>query len=363
MLVDSEGTCFFQKGGGAMADNTESGDPAFESRIHVFRDRTLRLFDRAERDYLTLLRIAVLIGATALLLGATWLFGAGLFKQFGSSNVQPVPALIQASDIAPVQLKSSNPARAENSSRKAGPPEAAANRAYALYKQHFQKFQRPQESAPNQKAVVDAVWGGDRLQRLAALDLSLLRSEEASSLKGGNPSNAMLDVLEGAAREEGMISELQGYRNASKVRVCRDEVRNRSRVVPTWDSRSMSCSNWDVYPYGCMGERSIDEPYLENVCEMRFPADVETPLEQMGNAADRFISVSEVKIEQARNDASERSAQVVARRANGRNDISQSGMVFLGFISLIFLYLLVVIERHYRAMSAWFVRRDAAGEK
>ena len=343
-----------------MADNTESAEPVSESRVHVFRDRSLRLIDRAERDYLSLLRVAVLIGATALLLGATWLFGAGLFKQFGSSNVRPVPALIQASDIAPVHLNSSNPAKAEASNRKAVPPQAAANRAYALYKQHFQKFQRPQESAPNQKAVVDSVWSGDRLQQLAALDLSLLRSEDVSSLKGENPSDAMLDVLERAAAEEGMVSELQGYRNATKVRVCRDEVRNRSRVVPTWDSGSTSCSNWDAYPYGCMGERSVDEPYLENVCEMRFPADVETPLEQMEDAAARFISVSEVKIEQARNDASERSAQVVARRATGRNDLSESGKVFLGFLSLIFLYLLVVIERHYRTMSAWFVRGNTA---
>lgn len=334
-------------------DGTESD--AYGSKVGNILKRGSTLIKRAEFNYLRLLRVASLALATVLLVGAAWFLGQGIFRQLGSSKIAPEAATIGGADVAPSAMTSPEASKKQIPSNLV--PQKFANEAYAIYRQHFQKYQRPGDATPDQKAIQKVIWTEGLEARLAALDLSLLKTgTNGNSAVGSDPNQAMIDVIRAAATQEGMVRELKGYQKATKVRVCSDQVRTRSRTVTQWDSGATWCSDWSTYPYGCPGERTLDEPYLANVCEMRFPEDVETPLEQLGFAAERFVNIAEVRIEQSKNDAAEKASRVLARKAAGRNDIAQSGQIFLIFLALMFLYLIVVIERHYRAITGWFER-------
>ena len=74
------------------------------TKLVIARERLTRWLARAERDYLVILRVAFLILASLLLLGATWLLGSGIFKQFGSTTVVADPVAITARQKRPPRL-------------------------------------------------------------------------------------------------------------------------------------------------------------------------------------------------------------------------------------------------------------------
>lgn len=342
-----------------MDDNEEIDYATGQSNAGKFSTARRRLSAGAsqmEKNYLGLLRFGLLIIATILLIVAAVYLGGGLFRQIGSTQVAPAPVVIAIADVAPPSAKSDEN---ENTREAASAPEKLAQgipkRTIDIYRKNFQSFQRSNESNPGDQKIVNAVWPKELQERIQNLDRSLLQTSKGTSLEE-TPAfqSELLNVLEGAFATDGLKRELNAYKSTAKVEVCNDEPRVRTREIPYWDSMSQSCYNWDTYPYGCASTRSVPDLGFEKVCKMVFPDNMEKPLEIMARSAENFVNSAESKISNAKNDAAEKKANLLAEKAKGRQGIVDSGKIFLAFLALMLLYIFVALERHYRAIRAGF---------
>jgi len=170
----------------------------------------------------------------------------------------------------------------------------------------------------------------------------------------------MLDALrlvKSAATMDEFRKRLAAFRTAKKVNVCNDEVRTRSRSIESWDVYATYCPNWYVSPVGFASTRTVDEPYMAKVCEMKYPDDLVAPSQQLANAVQRYGDIAGAKLAKANNDAEESTARNYARKAQGQENWSLSFKLFLGFMAVMFLYLFVAMERHHRSLKALLGRQ------
>ncbi|UIP06334.1 hypothetical protein LY632_11625 [Erythrobacter sp. SDW2] len=306
---------------------------------------------KVEARYLSALRYCMLAGATLLLVGATIYLAIGLFKQIGSSEITPEPVTIAVSDIAPSPSEEQPAAEAAADGEYKGPDKDLRARTLAVYRASFAKFERKGEAAKDE-AVIDAVWPEERYAAFEQLPASDIVDSLGTPFEGAADLREHSITLAGkSVAEAGMSKALQSYRDAKKVRVCRDVTRQRKREVSYWNSNSTSCYMWYTYPYGCSDTRTVSEPYTDTVCEMRFPDDLESPAEAMGTAVENYLMVAARKIDTAGYDAEEKRSEILASKVEGRAQISDAGKLFLAFLGVMFLYLLVVMERHHRALN------------
>lgn len=52
-------------------------------------------------------------------------------------------------------------------------------------------------------------------------------------------------------------------------------------------------------PVGCPSTRVVEEPYIDTVCEMKFPDNLEDPAQQFASAIQRYVDMAEQKLEHA----------------------------------------------------------------
>ena len=329
------------------------------------RARSMRLgyearADRVESRYLSVLRHTLLIIASALLIGALVLAIVGAIKQVGSSEVEPEPVTIVPADIAPdtpiEAAKSGDPVVREEPFRLS---EALRKRTLSTYRQYFAPFERKGEAA-SADAVLQEVWPEERRKAFDGLPSTGLMGPDGKLFANGEAiALHAVSVSGDATKEAGFKQSLQAYKGAKKVRVCRDVTRERPRTVDGWDSYSTDCPGWYYSPIGCPATRTVQEPYTVKVCEMQFPADISAPHEAMGESIQQFLKTAETRADQARFDAQDREAAINSRKVSGRGNLFDGGRLFLGFLGLMFLYLLVVMERHHRALRH-LLPRDAS---
>jgi hypothetical protein len=303
-----------------------------------------------EKRYLSLLRYSMLILASLLLVASTIYVVMGVVKQLGSSTVTPEPVQISAGDIAPqVSAPDGDIDKSVDTEVPFSLSAPLKKRTLAVYKGNFAKFEREDEKATD-KTILDTVWPEERRNAFDGLDVNYVSDEGQTYGSGEDLALHAVTLVEKSAVTADFKQSLQSYRAAKKAQVCRNVSKTRKRTVSYWDSESMSCSNWYYVPYGCSSTRTVTEPYTEKVCEMQFPDDLASPATAMGQALERFLSVAEFRQTDAEYRAEEQSAEINERKVTGRGDLMDGGKIFLGFLGLMFLYLLVVIERHHRLL-------------
>lgn len=304
-----------------------------------------------ETRYLSILRFSMLLLASVLLVAAIAFVAMGAIKQLGSSQVDPEPVTLSAVDLAP-SVSSNSESTPENVSAEKPYQLSAQLKAQTLsaYKSNFAKYERKGAKASD-KNILDTVWPEDRREAFNSISIDYVDEAGRSYEAGEDLAQHAVLLVEKSSKTPDFVQSLQTYRAAKKTRVCHDVTRERERSVSFWDSGSVDCDNWYYSPVGCQSTRTVTEPYTAEICEMQFPGDLEAPSAAMGSSIDRFLRVAQIRQEDSEYMAEERTSEINQRKVTGRANFLDGGKIFFGFLALMFLYLLVVLERHHRVLS------------
>lgn len=305
--------------------------------------------NRTERNYLAFLRLAVLVCASVALVGAVALLSRGALKQLGSSTVDPTSVTVKPQDVAPPSEDGEVP----KTDLAVGPlaiDKEVRVRTLDVYRKAFKPYERSGKAATDSE-VVAAVWTQDRLKAFVELPDPLLTDGLDKTIPDSRAHGLQaLYMAEKAVETDTFKHSLAAYRDAKQVRVCSDQYKSRTRAVSSWDPYSMSCAGWYNAPYGCPSTRTVEEPYVDKVCQMRFPDNLDTPVQALSGAVGRYIEVAITKAAQARLEAERESNRIIARKLSGRDDMRTAILLFAGFMGIMLLYLLIAMERHHRLL-------------
>lgn len=338
-------------------DNDEFSGEDKPHRSDRIGDRIAGKAGKAEVGFLALLRYAALAIAALVLVTSVVFLGIGAYRQVGRTQVGPESVSVEVNDVIPVKVDTTASAP-DVPQPKAGISAQIRSRTLAIYRARFKSYERPDTKVTEQQ-VVDFVWSEDRIAAFAGISTSGVLDAQGKALTGRDAvmTNA-LAVVEEAAKAEPFRKQLAAYDKATKVKVCTDKSRTRTRTVSAWDAYSTSCAGWYVSPVGCPSTRVVEEPYVEKVCEMKFPGDLETPAQQFANAVQRYADIAEARLATARIEADAETARNQARKLEGWENVVDSGKLFVGFLLVMFLYLFVAMERHHRNLRALMARRS-----
>lgn len=317
--------------------------------------------DGAERSFLGLLRVVALVTAGLLVVASIVLLILGFGLQIQDpDSVQADQVDVTSADVVPPPA----PQAAPQNRQAAQQPRWARDLSpefrrqyYQLYRSAFAPSYRPNEQPLEERAFFEQMFPDEVLNEIEMADDSRLRppeSDETAARQGGDERLLLLSLrraVEGAAAQESVRRELQAYKTAQRIQVCRNEERMRSRSVEYWDYSARNCPFWYDPPYGCMSRRQVSEPYQERVCRMQFPEDLANPQQVMRGLQNRYFAALNDKIAASLRDAELQRQRIFERNESGKDWVWKSVLAFVAFLGLMFLYLLVALERHHRAIS------------
>lgn len=345
---------------------SEEPEPSLFERLRVRGRRVGRTvsvwFSKAEQSYLSLLRQTSLLAATLLLFGAILLFVGGLVLQFGNPDgIRPEEVSVATSDV--VSVPESGPTRTAAKPTDTAPrwnrvlPAAFRERYYSLFRSSFAPYYRRADKAPDRNAFFAALFPDDRLNYIEAFDDARLADADQST--DSRPLLTSLQtIVAAAAAHPTSIRELKAYQAAKRVQVCDTVRRTRTRYETYWNSLATSCPYWYESPYGCSDTRAVSQPYTERVCRMEFPGEIANPHNVMLRLQDRYFAALDRKIQSADAMVDERRQAMMLRKANGSMAIETAVKAFLAFLGLMFIYILVAIERHHRVFTRMLAGRN-----
>lgn len=317
--------------------------------------------EKAESRYLGLLRVSSLVIATILLVGAAIFVVSGLVKQIGSSDVEPELAQVAVGDIIPAEDAAATEKPSAPKAAAATPQplwktrltSAQQTRLFALYADKFEPSRRADEERVGRDQFFTRVFPDDRLQALDALPLERLSGPEGKPFANfGALADDLVRTMGEAAATASVKRQLGAYKRAAKVEVCETKIVVRKRQIAAWDSNSMSCPYWYEYPYGCSVTRTVDDPTPTRACEMRLPETLKKPVALYAELVGRYAETAAAGVDRQALAAEEERARILARKAEGKGALLSAGQWFLAFLAVMFLYLVVAIERHQRRLAA-----------
>jgi hypothetical protein len=314
-----------------------------------FRERFGVALDRAEHIYLRVLRAAILIIATGLILYAAWLGVSGLWRVAQSpDSVEEQVASVAADEITNAEMPSRRP------EAQAGPRIDPAqqryytgfvNRYYRLFRARFEPFRQSDDRRLNRDEFDDAYIDSQaRLQAAARGDLDF--AADRADLE------TLLQVMSEAAAKPMTQQRLRRYKNARKVRVGRREQRTRTEYRQGWNRYSTNCPDFYYPPYGCSERRAVQVPYTQTVYSMEYPEGTQSHSQIFRAFQDRFFTLLHQRREDNRLRAEMERNDIVIGNVEGKLSLWDALKILGGFLLLMFFFLLIAIERHQRRMSA-----------
>lgn len=324
-----------------MEEDVEAVRPPLGSRIST-------LFDRAESLYLKVLRAVILLTATGLVVYALILTAISLYRIAQSpDSVKEKIAAVSPEDLAAAEAQ---PTRTASTEPAAKPEQRRAydqllGRYYGLFRARFEPFRQKEDKQLSRSEFDDNFVGtGARLKAVVRGDLDF--ESDVADLQN------LVRVMGEAASLPATQRKLASYKLAKKVRVCRNVERTRTTTQRGWDRLSTACPNWFYDPIGCAVTRSVEVPYTARECTMKFPEGTQSHAQLFRAYQDRFYAL----LRQRRNDnAAEAQAQrmgIVEGVAKGKLDLRTALWIAVGFLLLMFFFLLIAIERHQRRRIA-----------
>jgi hypothetical protein len=304
--------------------------------------------DRVESIYLLILRVAGLVIATLCLIAALFFLADGLWRLGVSTRIAPEPTVVNSSDIAramqtaPATTGSADPAIPE--AVRATHTAFARNfwpKYYAVYKSAFDRYKKADDeligsqdlmnnlgyslnnyyavsydpdTSPNETGVVRLVEDAD-YQALA-----LLRVTEAM---GARTTVALLTQFKAATKSE-------------------------QRCVTTPQTQVIPQTCGYYYVYDCSITRQIN---VER-CEAVYPDGIVSPI-QAFERADRTFSTLFLQDEANKRETAEtKIAKREETRAKIGPNLRLALTILMGFLAVMFFFLIVAIERHLRKVAS-----------
>ena len=308
-----------------------------DSAVHA----RVSFLDRLEKLYLSAVRVLALLGATALLVWAAWFVVSGLYKvSRDAALVKEMPATVSAEDVLaiPTNDAEATPA-AENASN--GNPAAKkyyngfVSRYYALYQSKFAPFRQATDTALTRKAFDERyVRSSDRIGR-AGESSSALEADKAEL-------EALINAMSSAAAAKQTTDRLSAYKKAK-----REEVKRTIRSTRT----ETYCREYGYYIEACIDYGVHEVPQSRTVTESRLPKGVISPPDLFHAYQDRYFSLLAERRQQNASMASAEQTEIEIGNAVGASRLWTAAYIIGAFVSLMFLFLLIAIERHQRRIA------------
>lgn len=317
----------------------------------ALRERFGSALDRVERVYLKVLRAAILIIATGLLLYAAWLGVWSLWKMAQSpDSVVEQPAVVAADELTDAEM----PVRAEAQSRSTDGPKVDpaqqryysdfVKRYFALYSSKFEPYRQKDDKQLSRDQFDDAfVKSNERLQAAAKGDLNF--AADRTDLE------TLLAVMTEAAGKPQTQQRLQQYKAAKKVSVARKVQRTRTETREGWDRYGYDCIGW-YENGGCPTVRTVQVPYTETVRTSEFPEGTQTHSQIFRAFQDRFFSLLHERRDSNHAEAQRKRDEISLGNLLGKMSLWTTLQILAGFVVLMFFFLLIAIERHQRRLAA-----------
>lgn len=297
--------------------------------------------DRLEKFYLAAVRVVALLGATALLLWAAWFIVTGLYQlSRDADSVKPVPASVSTEEV--LAIETSDPSAAAQSAR-ANPVKQQAKayydgfvgRYYALYQSKFAPF-RQQVDKPLTRAQFDQrfVRSSDRL---AQFDDGLVSFEsERADLEG------LLSAMTTAADTKQTTDRLNAYKKAKREKVSRTIRSTRTEAY---------CAQYGYYIDACISYDYREVPQVRTITETRLPKGVIAPADLLHAYQDKYFTLLVERRDQNAAKAVAEREEIEIGNEVGAARLWTAIYVVGAFVALMFLFLLIAIERHQRRIA------------
>jgi hypothetical protein len=321
----------------------EAGELSGRSRMSVG-------IDRLESVYLKVLRVAILLLATLMLIGALCLAAYSLYKISRSpESVVEQTAEVQAAEIvdaaqvAQASVQQGGTARVDPRYRTYY-DQFVAN-YHRLFRNRFEPFRQREDKQLSLSEFGDSyIRPADRIAAIQKRELNF--DEDKAALEG------LLRAMTAAADHPTTQQRLKRYQKAKKVQVCETVQRTRTVTESGWDRYSTSCSGWYVEPMGCPVTRVVEKPYSSKQCSMRFPENTQSHAQIFRAFQDKYLSLLEERKAANAADAENRRAEIIAGKEEGAGQLMFALQVVGAFLVLMFFFLLIAIERHLRRRAA-----------
>lgn len=306
------------------------------------------MMDSVERIYLRILRAAVLVIATGLIIYAACLGVWSFYKIFQSPNsVVEQPAVVVADDItdaamsaAPVDKKSGEPKIDPAHQKFYGD---FVTRYYALFQHKFEPFRQQEDKRLTRDQFDDAFIDSQaRMAAVAKGDLSFETDKQ--------DLEQLLAVMTDASAKPVTQKRLQEYRKAKKVQVARKVQQTRTEYRSGWNRYSTACDDWFYTPYGCAERRAVEVPYTQTVYSMAYPEGTQSHTDIFRAFQDRFYQLLNARRQENRSVAENKRGTIAEGNVQGKLTLLTVLQILGGFLVLMFFFLLIAIERHQRSL-------------
>lgn len=310
--------------------------------------------DRIEHIYLAILRVAVLAVATICLLAAVYFAADALWRVAVSTKIETAPTTVSGAEVAQKMRDAPDADRASD-----GPAIPANVRSrhqkfvndifpayYAIYRQASEAYKKPEDKTLSSEQLLDAL--GYDLGTYAAGQDSTTRL----FVEDENYQSQIKASVTAALAGTDAVRLLRDYKAAQKTAQSCSTAYERRRV---WDPYSTACRGWYYEPYGCEVTRSVP---VER-CVPAYPDGIVSPAVAFGRADEAFRTLWLEKFDRNASEAATKISQREATRARIGPKLLTALQIAVGFLLVMFFFLIVAIERHLRRLSVQ--TRQAAG--
>lgn len=345
---------------------------------------------KLERAYLAALRVLILVFATLCLLGAGLMAADGARRAMTPTKVEPAPVTVTAQEaLEPlVRTDSNDKGEAATQATSASAEarrfhEAFLRGPFETYYQYYRRlavtYNKPEDGVLDKKALAERLGytpealdeATSRVPEATAADAAADAAMAAALAAAGTPPEAdaavegndsvrqallrtsnlfqrdaeygkvQLQVVAQALADPRLTAKAVKYKAAEKTAQSCSTV-YRARTL--WDPRSTACYNWYEEPYGCRVRRSV--PVQE--CAPAYPEGVESPLESFVRLDESYRMSWAGKTATAEGEAAVLQAEKESVKEGAPASFLNGARIFAAFLVVMFLFLLIAIERHLR---------------
>jgi hypothetical protein len=302
--------------------------------------------DRLETIYLAVLRIMVLVIATLALIVAIWIAGDGLRSLLTSTKVEAEPVTVSGAEVLQASRDKQAVAAAAGDAEAPAVPKAVSDRHaafmkssfgtyYRLYAQTSTTYRKPEDKALTPTELAERL-GYDLQSYAAGEDITAKLFVEDKAYSG-----ALLAAAQQVVADAGYRAKLAKYKAAQKTaKSCRTEQRRQAG----WDSSSVGCDGWWQSPIGCPVIREVPV----EVCEAAYPDNIISPETAFVEFDLGFRALWTRKTEDAEAARAAEEDERRALKASGTPKLTQALMLLGGFLAIMFLFIVIAVERHLR---------------
>ena len=315
------------------------------------RQKFPSLLDRIEEIYLKVLRAIVLIVATAMIGYALWLLASGMYRisRDPTSVDESVAAVISSdlvdSESAAIEKSAPNAATASIDNSQRNFYNDFTKRYFVQFSERFEPYRQAEDKKLSRDQFDDRFVGTQRR-------LDAIKAGELNFAEDRRDLEALLAVMTESASAPKTVERLGRYQKAKKIAVQRIVERTRTERRSGWDSGSMTCQDWYVSPYGCPTVRLVEIPYSEAVSAMEFPKGTQSYIAIFEGYQSRYFELLDKRRTASRAAAENERASIESGQIVGSANLLTSLQIVVGFLALMFFFLLIAIERHQRKMVA-----------